>query len=208
VRGIVTLPGRADLPIRSFYDRQLPVTILSGQRHQTQVDDLVVPLPASTWPGVARAWEFPACRAPMAGVVVADFSRVLAAPYATMLFGDLGAEVIKVERQGIGDHSRAWGPPFARDEATYFLSVNRNKRSLTADLSDPAERTELLELVRRADVLIENFRPGTMQKHGLGWRDVREIDPWLVYCSVTGFGAGKGAALHPGTTCWYRPWAV
>jgi crotonobetainyl-CoA:carnitine CoA-transferase CaiB-like acyl-CoA transferase len=132
---------------------------------------------------------------PLSGIVVADFSRVLAAPYATMLFGDLGADVIKVERPGSGDDTRAWGPPFAGDEATYFLSVNRNKRSLTADLSDPAARGELLELVRRADVLVENFRPGTMQKHGLGWPDVQEINPRLVYCSVTGFGTGKGAAL-------------
>jgi crotonobetainyl-CoA:carnitine CoA-transferase CaiB-like acyl-CoA transferase len=131
----------------------------------------------------------------LSGIVVADFSRVLAAPYATMLFGDLGADVIKVERPGTGDDTRAWGPPFAGDQATYFLSVNRNKRSLVADLSDPAARGELLELVRRADVLVENFRPGTMRKHGLGWPDVREINPRLVYCSVTGFGAGKGAAL-------------
>ena len=132
---------------------------------------------------------------PLSGIVVADFSRVLAAPYATMLFGDLGADVIKVERPGTGDDTRAWGPPFAGEEATYFLSVNRNKRSLTADLSDPAARGELLELVRRADVLVENFRPGTMHKHGLGWPDVQEINSRLVYCSVTGFGAGKGAGL-------------
>ena len=132
---------------------------------------------------------------PLSGIVVADFSRVLAAPYATMLFGDLGADVIKVERPGSGDDTRAWGPPFAGEEATYFLSVNRNKRSLTADLSDPAARGELLELVRRADVLVENFRPGTMHKHGLGWPDVQEVNSRLVYCSVTGFGAGKGAAL-------------
>jgi crotonobetainyl-CoA:carnitine CoA-transferase CaiB-like acyl-CoA transferase len=132
---------------------------------------------------------------PLHGIVVADFSRVLAAPYATMLFGDLGADVIKVERPGSGDDTRAWGPPFSGDEATYFLSVNRNKRSLAVDLSDPATRPALLELVRRADVLIENFRPGTMSKHGLGWNDVHELNPRLVYCSVTGFGPGKGAAL-------------
>jgi crotonobetainyl-CoA:carnitine CoA-transferase CaiB-like acyl-CoA transferase len=132
---------------------------------------------------------------PLSGIIVADFSRVLAAPYATMLFGDLGADVIKVERPGAGDDTRAWGPPFSGDEATYFLSVNRNKRSLIADMSDPAVRAELLELVRRADVLVENFRPGTMQKHGLGWPDIHEINPRLVYCSITGFGAGKGSAL-------------
>ncbi len=131
----------------------------------------------------------------LAGIVVADFSRVLAAPYATMLFGDLGADVIKVERPGVGDDTRAWGPPFAGDEATYFLSVNRNKRSFTADLSDEADRDELAKLIRRADVLIENFRPGTMSRHGLSYEQVRELNPRLVYCSITGFGAGKGAIL-------------
>jgi crotonobetainyl-CoA:carnitine CoA-transferase CaiB-like acyl-CoA transferase len=131
----------------------------------------------------------------LAGIVVADFSRVLAAPYATMLFGDLGADVIKVERPGVGDDTRAWGPPFAGDEATYFLSVNRNKRSFTADLADVADRDELTELIRRADVLIENFRPGTMARHGLSYEQVRELNPRLVYCSITGFGTGKGAAL-------------
>jgi crotonobetainyl-CoA:carnitine CoA-transferase CaiB-like acyl-CoA transferase len=132
---------------------------------------------------------------PLRGMVVADFSRVLAAPYATMLFADLGADVIKIERPEVGDDTRSWGPPFADDQATYFLSVNRNKRSLEADMSDPATRLELLELVRRADVLIENFRPGTMDKYGLGWPDLQKVNPRLVYCSVTGFGAGKGAAL-------------
>jgi crotonobetainyl-CoA:carnitine CoA-transferase CaiB-like acyl-CoA transferase len=130
------------------------------------------------------------------GIVVADFSRVLAAPYATMLFGDLGADVIKIERPGPGDDTRHWGPPFTDNkEATYFLSVNRNKRSLVADMSDPGVRDELIELIRRADVLIENFRPGTMAKYGLSYEQVQQINPRLVYCSITGFGAGKGAAL-------------
>jgi crotonobetainyl-CoA:carnitine CoA-transferase CaiB-like acyl-CoA transferase len=134
----------------------------------------------------------------LSGIVVADFSRVLAAPYATMLFGDLGADVIKIERPGLGDDTRQWGPPFTnQNEATYFLSVNRNKRSLTADLTDPAARDELIELIRRADVLIENFRPGTMTKYGLSYEQARQINPRLVYCSITGFGAGKGAA-RPG----------
>jgi crotonobetainyl-CoA:carnitine CoA-transferase CaiB-like acyl-CoA transferase len=131
----------------------------------------------------------------LAGIVVADFSRVLAAPYATMLFGDLGADVIKVERPGVGDDTRAWGPPFAGDEATYFLSVNRNKRSFAADLSDEADHDDLVELIRRADVLVENFRPGTMARHGLSYEQVRKLNPQLVYCSITGFGAGKGASL-------------
>ena len=132
---------------------------------------------------------------PLTGVLVADFSRVLAAPYATMLFGDLGADVVKVEQPETGDDTRSWGPPFADGEATYFLSVNRNKRSMAADLRDPTSRQRVVELVRRADVLIENFRPGTMGKFGLSYDEARVINPRLVYCSITGFGSGKGAAL-------------
>ncbi|WP_275124669.1 CoA transferase [Streptomyces sp. ICBB 8177] len=134
-------------------------------------------------------------RAALSGVLVADFSRVLAAPYATMLLADLGADVVKVERPGSGDDTRAWGPPHAHGEATYFLSVNRNKRSFAADLADERDRARCEELVRRADVLFENFRPGTMDKYGLGWERARELNPGLVYCSVTGFGGGAGAAL-------------
>jgi crotonobetainyl-CoA:carnitine CoA-transferase CaiB-like acyl-CoA transferase len=135
----------------------------------------------------------------LAGIVVADFSRVLAAPYATMLFGDLGADVIKIERPGLGDDTRQWGPPFTDDhEATYFLSVNRNKRSFTADMSDPADHDDLVELIRRADVLIENFRPGTMARHGLSYDQVAAINPRLVYCSITGFGSEEAAAALPG----------
>ncbi|PXY30897.1 CaiB/BaiF CoA transferase family protein [Prauserella muralis] len=132
---------------------------------------------------------------PLSGVLVADFGRVLAAPYATMLFGDLGADVVKIEDPATGDDTRAWGPPFAGGEATYFLSVNRNKRSYAADLRDERTRERVRELVRRADVLVENFRPGTMARHGLAYEDVRALNPRIVYCSVTGFGAGKGAAL-------------
>ncbi|RWW91490.1 MULTISPECIES: CaiB/BaiF CoA-transferase family protein [Paenarthrobacter] len=135
----------------------------------------------------------------MAGVVVADFSRVLAAPYATMVFGDLGADVIKIERPGLGDDTRHWGPPYTDDhEATYFLSVNRNKRSFTADMSNEADHRNLVELIRRADVLIENFRPGTMARHGLSYQQAAAINPRLVYCSVTGFGSTEAAAALPG----------
>jgi crotonobetainyl-CoA:carnitine CoA-transferase CaiB-like acyl-CoA transferase len=131
----------------------------------------------------------------MAGLLVADFGRVLAAPYATMLLADLGADVVKIERPGVGDDTRAWGPPYADGEATYFLSVNRNKRSFAVDLADEAAREDVIELVRRADVLVENFRPGTMARYGLSYEQVRELNPRIVYCSVTGFGAGKGADL-------------
>ena len=127
---------------------------------------------------------------------VLDFSRVLAGPLSTMLLADLGATVVKVERPGQGDDTRAWGPPFADDgEATYFLSVNRNKRSIALDLQDPADRGRARELAAAADVVVENFRPGVMDRLGLGYDELRAQNPGLVYCSITGFGAGRGAAL-------------
>ncbi|MFI9106107.1 CaiB/BaiF CoA transferase family protein [Streptomyces fildesensis] len=136
-----------------------------------------------------------AVRLPLSGVLIADFGRVLAAPYATMLLADLGADVVKVEHPDSGDDTRAWGPPHAEGEATYFLSVNRNKRSFAADLGDGTSRRRALELVRRADVVFENFRPGTMAKYGLSYEQARAVNPGIVYCSVTGFGSGEGAAL-------------
>jgi len=126
-------------------------------------------------------------------VVVADFSRVLSGPTVTMFLADLGADVIKVERPGVGDDTRSWGPPFLGEESTYFLSVNRNKRSVALDLRSPEGIAAARELVRRADVLVENFRPGTMEKLGLGYDEVRQLNPGLVYCSISGFGSGKGA---------------
>ncbi|MGW5158707.1 CaiB/BaiF CoA transferase family protein [Nonomuraea wenchangensis] len=128
------------------------------------------------------------------GLLVADFSRVLAGPYATMLLADLGAEVVKVERPGAGDDTREWGPPYGPGgEATYFLGVNRNKRSIALDLRADAEVARAL--AARADVLVENFRPGTMDRLGLGYDALRELNPGLVYCSITGFGSGAGAGL-------------
>ena len=130
------------------------------------------------------------------GLLVADFSRVLAGPYATMLLADLGADVVKVERPGAGDDTRTWGPPFAPDgTATYFLGVNRNKRSLAMDLRAPADTNLAKELIRRADVVVENFLPGTMERLGLGYDNMRSHNPGVVYCSITGFGDGPGAEL-------------
>lgn len=121
------------------------------------------------------------------GILVADFSRVLAGPIATMTLGDLGADVVKVERPGVGDDTRAWGPPFAADgRSTYFLSVNRNKRGLALDLSTEDGRRAALRLAEAADVLVENFAPGTMERFGLGYEQID--NPRLVYASVTGFG--------------------
>ncbi|WP_158168407.1 CaiB/BaiF CoA transferase family protein [Mycolicibacterium smegmatis] len=134
--------------------------------------------------------------AALEGVVVADFSRVLAGPYATMMLADFGAEVIKIERPGTGDDTRQWGPPYdSTGVATYFNSVNRNKRSVALDLGSTEGREQARELIRRADIVVENFRPGTMEKLGLGYDDVRAIRPDVIYCSITGFGHGGGAAL-------------
>lgn len=130
------------------------------------------------------------------GILVADFTRVLAGPYATMLMADLGARVIKVERPGSGDDTRAWGPPYAADgQATYFQAINRNKASVTLDLADPADLALARELCDRADVVIHNFRVGAMERRGLGYEDLRSSNPGLVYCAISGFGSGAGAEL-------------
>ena len=127
---------------------------------------------------------------------ILDFSRVLAGPFATMMLADLGAEVIKVERPRIGDETRHWGPPFDdRGEATYFQSVNRNKQSVVIDLASDAGRAQAHELAAGADVIVENFRPGVLDRLGLGYDDLQAVAPGLIYCSITGFGAGEGAAL-------------
>ena len=134
------------------------------------------------------------------GIVVADFSRVLAGPYATMLLGDLGAEVVKVERPGVGDETRGWGPPWAElpgggKESTYFLGVNRNKTSAWIDLATDDGRAQARALIERADVVVENFAPGTMDKYGIGYDLVSAGNPRLVWASITGFGTGEGRTL-------------
>jgi crotonobetainyl-CoA:carnitine CoA-transferase CaiB-like acyl-CoA transferase len=127
---------------------------------------------------------------------VLDFSRVLAGPFATMMLGDFGASVTKIERPGGGDETRSWGPPYdERGEATYFQSVNRNKQSIVLDLRADADLGRARELAREADVVVENFRPGVMDKLGLGYEQLRVDRPELIYCSITGFGAGPGAQL-------------
>ena len=122
------------------------------------------------------------------GVVVADFSRVLSGPWCTMTLGDLGGDVIKVERPGAGDETRGWGPPFAGGESAYFLAANRNKRSIALDLARDDHAEAARRLVQRADVLVENFRPGTMDRLALGYDACRALNPRLVYASITGFG--------------------
>jgi crotonobetainyl-CoA:carnitine CoA-transferase CaiB-like acyl-CoA transferase len=128
---------------------------------------------------------------PLEGVKVLDLSRVLAGPYATMVLADLGADVVKVEHPERGDDTRQWGPPFAGGESAYFLSVNRNKRSIGVDLKDPEGLERIKELAAGADVVIENMRRGALEKLGLGYETLKEFNPGLVYCSITGFGPGK-----------------
>ncbi len=132
---------------------------------------------------------------PLSGLLVADFSRILAGPYATMLLADLGAEVIKVEAPA-GDDTRSWQPPVRDGISTYYLAVNRNKRSIALDLKDSDDLAAAQELARRADVLLENFRPGGLARFGLDYETVAAGNPRLIYASISGFGSGpKGAAL-------------
>lgn len=133
--------------------------------------------------------------APLEGLLVADFSRVLAGPLATMTLADLGATVVKVERPGTGDDTRQWGPPWTESSSSYFECVNRGKYSVELDLNDPADRDAAAELATRADVVIENFRAGLMADYGLDYASVAEANPRVVYCSVTGFGSSEGAAI-------------
>ena len=132
------------------------------------------------------------------GILVADFSRVLAGPLAAMLLGDLGADVIKVERPDGGDDTRAWGPPWRDDVSTYYLALNRNKRSIALDLKDDGDLALARTLAERADVMIESFRPGLMETFGLDGETLRETNPGLVTCSVTAFGSSEAAAGLPG----------
>ncbi len=125
---------------------------------------------------------------PLEGVKVLDLSRVLAGPYCSMMLGDLGADVIKVERPGVGDETREWGPPEAGGEAAYYLCVNRNKRSITVDLKKPEGQEIIKKLARKADVLLENYKVGTLQRFGLGYEDIKAINSGIIYCSITGFG--------------------
>lgn len=133
--------------------------------------------------------------APLEGVLVADFSRVLAGPLMTVMLADLGAEVIKVERPETGDETRAWGPPWTDESSTYFECANRSKKSVTLDLQDPDDLAAARELAARADVVVENFKAGTMARFGLDYPSVKRTNPRVVYCSISGFGSGEGADL-------------
>ena len=149
-----------------------------------------------TQPDDAEAAPSPSVPAdgPLAGLLVADFSRILAGPYASMLLADLGAEVIKVESPA-GDDTRTWLPPVRGDVSTYYLGINRNKRSIALDLKDAADGAAARELAARADIVIENFRPGGLAKYQLDYDSVAATNPGVVYASISGFGTGGGAGL-------------
>jgi crotonobetainyl-CoA:carnitine CoA-transferase CaiB-like acyl-CoA transferase len=133
-------------------------------------------------------------RGPLDGLVVADFSRVLAGPYATMLLADLGADVVKVEGPA-GDDTRHWTPPKRGDVGTYYLAINRNKRSIALNLADPDDLAVAQRLAARADIMIQNFKPGGLHRFGLDYDSVRSLNPATIYCSISGFGSAEGASL-------------
>ena len=135
---------------------------------------------------------------PLEGITVLDLTRVLSGPYCTMLLADMGARVIKIEQPGKGDDTRAWGPPFTNGESAYFLSINRNKESVTLDFKHADGRAILEQLAARADVLVENFRPGTLTRLGLDYESLASRFPSLVYCSISGFGQTGPRSKQPG----------
>ncbi|MFQ5684106.1 MAG: CaiB/BaiF CoA transferase family protein [Candidatus Binatia bacterium] len=143
---------------------------------------------------------------PLDGIRVLDLTRALAGPYCTMFLGDLGAEVVKIERPHVGDDSRGWGPPFLGDESAYFLSINRNKRSVTIDMKSPQGIELVRRLARISDVFVENFRPGTMERLGLGERELRGLNPRLIYASLSGFGADGPMKNYPGYDLIMQAW--
>src|SRR5215472_4054338 len=134
----------------------------------------------------------------LSDVVVVDLSRVLSGPYSTMILGDLGATVIKIEQPGKGDDTRYFGPPYIAGESAYYLGLNRNKYSILLDFSTPQGKERLLNLVRKATVLVENFRPGSLERQGLGYESLRAINPGLIYCSISGYGQTGPYASRPG----------
>jgi len=132
------------------------------------------------------------------GIKVLDLSRALAGPYCTMMLADMGAEVIKVEMPGRGDDSRSWGPPFVEGESAYFMSINRSKKSITLNMKSGKSTEIIHQLIKQSDVLVENFRPGAMERLGLGYDRVKEMNPQIIYCSISGFGQDGPYRMLPG----------
>ena len=135
---------------------------------------------------------------PLEGIRVIDLTRILAGPYCTMMLGDMGAEVIKIEHPQGGDDTRGWGPPFLNGVSTYFISINRNKKSLTLNLKDERGKELLRDLIRKGDVIVENFRPGTLEKLGFSWEEIHRINPAVIFASLSGFGQTGPRKNEPG----------
>ena len=135
---------------------------------------------------------------PLEGIRVVDLTRILAGPYCTMMLGDMGAEVIKIENPDGGDDTRSWGPPFLNGVSTYFLSINRNKKSLTLNLKDERGKGLLRDLIRKGDVMVENFRPGALEKLGFSWEEIHRLNPRMIFASLSGFGQTGPRKSEPG----------
>jgi len=135
---------------------------------------------------------------PLEGIRVVDLTRILAGPYCTMMLGDMGAEVIKIEHPKGGDDTRGWGPPFLNGVSTYFISINRNKKSLTLNLKDERGKELLRDLIRKGDVVVENFRPGALDKLGFSWEEIHRINPAVIFASLSGFGQTGPRRSEPG----------
>ncbi len=135
---------------------------------------------------------------PLEGIRVVDLTRILAGPYCTMMLGDMGAEVIKIEHPDGGDDTRGWGPPFLNGVSAYFISINRNKKSLTLNLKDERGKEILRDLIRNSDVIVENFRPGTLDKLGFSWEEIHRLNPSMVFASLSGFGQTGPRKSEPG----------
>lgn len=134
----------------------------------------------------------------LSGVRVLDLSRILAGPYCTQMLGDMGAEVIKIEQPGGGDETRRWGPPFVQGESSYFMSINRNKKSVAVNLQSDRGRELIYELAKKSDIVVQNFLPGKAAELGVGYEELAAINPRIIYCSISGFGASGPLAAKPG----------
>lgn len=159
----------------------------------------IFPIPKIKWlKQLTRACSSYDDRSPLKGIRVLDLTRIVAGPYCTMALGDLGAEIIKIEKPFVGDECRKWGPPFVNDtnETTYFVSINRNKKSVCVDLKSGID--VVIDLIKKSDVLVENFIPGKLDKMGLGYDRLKDVAPGLIYCSITGYGSNGPYANRPG----------
>ena len=157
----------------------------------------VVPVKA-TFTAVSKKLYSTLGQSALDGVKVLDLTRVLAGPFCTMILGDLGADVLKIERPKVGDDTRAWGPPFVGGQSCYFLSINRNKRSVCIDIKSPKGKKLIMQLAAQSDILVENYLPGKLNEMGIGYKDIKAVNPKIIYCSITGYGHSGPYSLRPG----------